>query len=146
VPHTGLAKCRPDKDFFITAAHQKQEGVSRRTLRRNFGRSGRFFVFGNQADHFEERTMISRIIGGAAVAALVFAAAPASAMKMASCNQKNMDKADAMLMKMPDGENKMMGMQEMTSAKSSMSQKDMAGCQDHMNKAMKMGMMKSKKM
>jgi hypothetical protein len=57
-----------------------------------------------------------------------------------------MDKADAMLMKMPDGENKMMGMQEMTSAKSSMSQKDMAGCQDHMNKAMKMGMMKSKKM
>jgi hypothetical protein len=47
-----------------------------------------------------------------------------------------------MLMKMPDGENKTMGMQEMTSAKSSMSQKDMAGCQDHMNKAMKMGMMK----
>jgi hypothetical protein len=49
------------------------------------------------------------------------------------CNQKNMDKADAMLMKMPDGENKTNGMQEMTSAKSSMSQKDMAGCQDHMN-------------
>jgi hypothetical protein len=44
-------------------------------------------------------------------------------MKMASCNQKNMDKADAVLMKMPDGENKMMGMQEMTSAKSSMSQR-----------------------
>src|SRR6266436_7748948 len=55
-------------------------------------------------------------------------------------------KADAMLMKMPDGENKMMGMQEMTSAKSSMSQKDMAGCKEHMNKAMEMGMMKSKKM
>jgi hypothetical protein len=49
-------------------------------------------------------------------------------------------------MKMPDGENKTMGMQEMTSAKSSMSQKDMAGCKDHMNKAMEMGMMKSKKM
>ncbi len=90
--------------------------------------------------------MISKLVSAAAIAALIFAAAPASAMKMASCNQKNMDKADAMLMKMPDGENKMMGMQEMTSAKSSMSQKDMAGCQDHMNKAMKMGMMKSKKM
>jgi hypothetical protein len=83
-------------------------------------------------------TMISKMIGTAA--------APASAMKMASCTQKNMDKSDAMLMKMPDGENKTMGMQEMTSAKSSMSQKDMAGCQDHLNKAMKMGMMKSKKM
>jgi hypothetical protein len=90
--------------------------------------------------------MISKGVSAAAIAALMFAAAPASAMKMASCNQKNMDKADAMLMKMPDGENKTDGMQEMTSAKSSMSQKDMAGCQDHMNKAMKMGMMKSKKM
>ena len=90
--------------------------------------------------------MISKMIGATVVATLIFAAAPASAMKMASCNQKNMDKADAMLMKMPDGENKTMGMQEMTSAKSSMSQQDMAGCQDHMNKAMKMGMMKSKKM
>ena len=63
--------------------------------------------------------MISKLVSAAAIAALIFAAAPASAMKMASCNQKNMDKADAMLMKMPDGENKMMGMQEMTSAKSS---------------------------
>ena len=90
--------------------------------------------------------MISKMIGATVVATLIFAAAPASAMKMASCNQKNMDKADAMLMKMPDGENKTMGMQEMTSSKSSMSQQDMAGCQDHMNKAMKMGMMKSKKM
>ena len=90
--------------------------------------------------------MISKVVSTAAVAALMFAAAPASAMKMASCNQKSMDKTDAMLMKMPDGENKTNGMQEMTSAKSSMSQKDMAGCQDHMNKAMKIGMMKSKKM
>jgi arginine utilization protein RocB len=88
--------------------------------------------------------MISKVASAAAVAALMFAAVPVSAMKMASCNQKNMD--NAMLMKMPDGENKTNGMQEMTSAKSSMSQKDMAGCQDHMNKAMKMGMMKSKKM
>jgi hypothetical protein len=87
--------------------------------------------------------MISKVASAAAVAALMFAAVPASAMKMASCNQKNMDKTDAMLM---DGENKTNGMQEMTSAKSSMSQKDMAGCQDHMNNAMKMGMMKSKKM
>src|SRR6267142_2654463 len=79
--------------------------------------------------------MISKVVSAAAIAALIFAAAPASAMKMASCNQKSMDKADAMLMKMPDGENKMMGMQEMTSAKSSMSQKDMAGCKEHMNKA-----------
>jgi hypothetical protein len=35
---------------------------------------------------------------------LMFSAAPVSAAKMASCNPTNMDKADAMLMKMPDGE------------------------------------------
>jgi hypothetical protein len=89
---------------------------------------------------------MSKLIGVAAISALMFSAAPVSAAKMASCNPINMDKADAMLMKMPDGENKTMGMQEMTSAKSSMTQQDMAGCQDHLNKAMKMGMMKAKKM
>jgi hypothetical protein len=90
--------------------------------------------------------MVSKIVGATVVAALMFAAAPASAMKMAACTQKNMNKADGMLMKLPDGENKTMGMQEMTSAKSSMSQRDMAGCQEHMNNAMKMGMMKPKTM
>ena len=90
--------------------------------------------------------MISKMVGATVVAAMMFAAVPASAMEMASCTQKNMTKTDAMLMKMPDGENKTMGMQEMNSAKSSMSQKDMAGCADHMNKAMKMGMMKPKTM
>jgi len=57
-----------------------------------------------------------------------------------------MAKADAKIMKMPDGENKTMAMQEMTSAKSSMSQKDMAGCSEHMGAAMKASMMTSKKM
>ena len=46
--------------------------------------------------------MISKLISAAAIAALIFAAAPTSAMKMVSCNQKNMDKADAMLMKMSE--------------------------------------------
>jgi len=57
-----------------------------------------------------------------------------------------MAKADGMMMKMPDGENKAMTMQEMTAAKRSMSQQDMAGCSMHMNKARKMTSMKSKKM
>lgn len=57
-----------------------------------------------------------------------------------------MAKADGTMMKMPEGENKTMAMQEMTAAKSSMSQQDMAGCSMHMNKAMKMTSMKPKKM
>lgn len=91
--------------------------------------------------------MIAKLLGVAVVAGLIFAG-PASAakMKMASCSEASMAKADAKIMKMPDGDNKTMAMQEMTSAKSSMSQQDMTGCSDHMGKAMKSSMMKSKKM
>lgn len=91
--------------------------------------------------------MISKIACVALIVAVTMAAAPASAKsKMMGCSDASMGKADGMVMKMPDGESKTMAMQEMTSAKSSMSQKDMAGCSMHMNKAMKMGMMKPKKM
>jgi hypothetical protein len=88
--------------------------------------------------------MTFRIVAAAAIAAIVFANGSASAAKM-TCTDQNIAKADEMVMKMPDGPNKTAGMQEMTSAKSSMSQKDMAGCQTHMNKAMKMGSTKGKK-
>ena len=90
--------------------------------------------------------MISKIACAALVAAVAMAAVPASAKsKMTGCSDASMAKADGMMMKMPDGENKTMAMQEMTAAKSSMSQKDMAGCSMHMNKAMKMTSMKPKK-
>jgi hypothetical protein len=91
--------------------------------------------------------MISKLTRAVLIAALVMVAIPASAKsKMNGCSEAGMAKADAMTMKMPDGENKTVAMQEMTSAKSSMSQKDMAGCQMHMSKAMKMTCMKPKKM
>jgi hypothetical protein len=91
--------------------------------------------------------MISKLACAAMVAVVTMAAVPASAKsKMMGCSEASMAKADGMMMKMPDGENKTMAMQEMTSAKSSMSQKDMAGCSMHMNKAMKMTSMKPKKM
>ncbi len=91
--------------------------------------------------------MLSKIVCATIIAAATIAAVPASAKsKMTGCSDASIAKADDMMMKMPDGENKTMAMQEMTSAKSSMSQKDMAGCSMHMNKAMKMGMMKPKRM
>ncbi|MEA2941202.1 MAG: hypothetical protein QOD09_1731 [Bradyrhizobium sp.] len=91
--------------------------------------------------------MIIRTACAVAVA-IAMTAVPASAAKpkMAGCTDAGIAKTDAAVMKMPDGENKTMAMQEMTSAKSSMSQKDMAGCSMHMGKAMKMTTMKAKKM
>jgi hypothetical protein len=83
----------------------------------------------------------------AVVTVVLTAGAPAFAKsKMGGCTEAGMGKADGMVMKMPDGENKTMAMQEMTAAKSSMSQQDMAGCSMHMGKAMKMTSMKPKKM
>jgi hypothetical protein len=83
----------------------------------------------------------------AALAAIAITAAPAFAKsKTAGCSTDGMAKADAAVMKMPDGDNKTKAMQEMTSAKSSMSQNDMAGCAMHMSKAMKITAMKPNKM
>ncbi len=91
--------------------------------------------------------MISKLACAAVVAVVTMAAVPASAKsKMMRCSEASLAKADGMMMKMPDGENKTMAMQEMTAAKSSMSQQDMASCSMHMNKAMKMTSMKPKKM
>lgn len=86
--------------------------------------------------------MTKGILTVAAVAAVLFAVAPASA-KM-KCTEANMAKMNDMMMKMPDGENKAMCMKEMTMAQDSMGMKKMGDCSMHMSKAMKMGMMKSK--
>ncbi len=85
--------------------------------------------------------MFKGILGIIAVSALL-SLAPASAAKMMKCNSANMMKANEAMDKMPDGEKKSMGMQEMTMAKEMMDKKDMKGCKMHMNKAMKMGMSK----
>ena len=90
--------------------------------------------------------MIIRIACAAALAIAMTAAPAAAKSKTSGCTDDGIAKADAAVMKMPDGANKTAAMQEMTSAKSSMSQKDMAGCSMHMSKAIKMTAMKPKKM
>ena len=88
-----------------------------------------------------------KFIGTFTVTALL-AATPALAAKLTSptCTNDEMAKADAAVMRMQDGDNKTKAMQEMTTAKSSMSQQDMAGCATHMKAAMKMTTLKPKKM
>jgi hypothetical protein len=87
--------------------------------------------------------MTKGILTMAAVTAVLFSITPASAKGM-KCTEANMAKGNDMMMKMPDGENKTMGMKEMTMAQDSMGMKKMGDCSMHMSKAMKMGMMKSK--
>jgi hypothetical protein len=82
----------------------------------------------------------------AATALLAASPALAAKSKSSTCTNDGMAKADAAVMQMPDGDNKTKAMQEMTAAKSSMTQQDMAGCATHMSAAMKMTAMKPKKM
>jgi phosphopantothenate synthetase len=89
--------------------------------------------------------MIAKIACAAAVAIALTASPAAAKSKPGACSDDGIAKADAAVMKMPDGDNKTAAMQEMTSAKASMTQKDLAGCATHMSKAMKMRAMKGKK-
>jgi hypothetical protein len=54
------------------------------------------------------------------------------------CTETNMAKGASMMMGMPEGEKKSMGMKEMGMAMERMEKKDMAGCKEHMNKGMRM--------
>ena len=78
----------------------------------------------------------------AATLAAAFAVTPASA-KMMTCSGDGMMKVSSMAGMMADGPNKMMMAKEVGMANTSMSKGDMRGCNMHLMKAQKMGMMKS---
>lgn len=78
----------------------------------------------------------------AATLAAAFAITPASA-KMMTCSGDGMMKVNNMTGMMADGPNKMMMNKEIGMANTSLSKGDMGGCNMHLMKAQKMGMMKS---
>ncbi len=77
----------------------------------------------------------------AAIAAIAFAAAPASAAKMhaAGCSGDSIAKAEATVDAMPDTDtNKQMGYKEMTDANEALVSGKMGECAMHLNKVMHM--------
>jgi len=95
-------------------------------------------------DLFEgESNMSKKLLGVAAMAAVVFAVAPASAAKMmAGCSGDNLMKVETMVEAMPDGETKMMGWKEITAAQAALLDGHMAVCGAHLSRAAHAGMMK----
>jgi hypothetical protein len=86
---------------------------------------------------------MKNLIALAAIATSVaFAVSPASAAKMMTCSGDGPMKVTNMTSAMADGPNKMMMMKEIGMANTSMSKSDMRGCNMHLMKAQKMGMMK----
>jgi hypothetical protein len=88
--------------------------------------------------------MMKKLIGAAAVAAIVLAVAPASAARMHSgCTSANLEKTETMVEGMSDADaNKSMAYKEITDAQGAMLSGKMGACAMHLSKAMHAGMMK----
>jgi hypothetical protein len=95
-------------------------------------------------DLFEgESNMIKKLLGAAAMAAVVFAVAPASAAKMmVGCSGSNLEKVETSVEALPDGQTKYMGFKEITAAQAALLDGHMAQCGEHLNRAAHASMMK----
>src|SRR6195952_894081 len=94
-------------------------------------------------DLFEqESNMSNKLLGAAAMAAMILAVAPASAAKMGGCSGENLAKTESMIDTMADGEGKMAAQREIAQAQDAMLNGKMGVCAMHLNKAMHAGIMK----
>jgi hypothetical protein len=94
-------------------------------------------------DLFEqESNMSNKLLGAAAIAALILAVAPASAAKMGGCSGENLTKTESMIEAMADGEGKMAAQKEIAQAQDAMLTGKMGACAAHLSKAMHAGMTK----
>jgi hypothetical protein len=80
--------------------------------------------------------MINKLLGAAAMAAVILAVAPASAAKMGGCSGENLTKTEAMIESMPDGDGKGAAQKEVALAQSAMLDGKMGACGAHLIKAM----------
>lgn len=83
-----------------------------------------------------ESNMINKLLGAAAMAAVVFAVVPASAAKMGGCSADNLSKTESMIEAMADGPGKMTAQKEVAQAQDSMLSGKMGACAAHLSKAM----------
>ena len=84
--------------------------------------------------------MINKLLGAAAMAAILCSTLPASAA--GGCSGANLTKTEAMVDTMADGPGRMMAQKEVAAAQTAMLDGKMGACAMHLNKAMHPGMMK----
>jgi hypothetical protein len=89
-----------------------------------------------------ESNMINKLLGAAAMAAVIYSAVPASAAKMGGCSGENLSKTESMIENMADGDGKVMAQKEVAQAQDAMLGGKMGVCAMHLSKAMHVGMMK----
>ena len=84
--------------------------------------------------------MTNHLFGAAVLAAVVSIAVPAHAAKMGGCSSPNLEKTEAMVENMADGDGKITAQKEMALAQDAMLNGKMGACGMHLNKAMHVGM------
>jgi hypothetical protein len=86
--------------------------------------------------------MINKLLGVAAMAAMIYSTVPASAAHLAGCSGENLTKTESAIEVMADGEGKTMAQKEVALAQTAMLDGKMGACGVHLNKAMHAGMTK----
>jgi hypothetical protein len=86
--------------------------------------------------------MSNKLLGAAAMAALLLAVQPAFAAKMGGCSGENLTKTESAIEAMADGEGKMTAQKEIAQAQDAMLNGKMGACATHLGKAMHAGMAK----
>ena len=89
-----------------------------------------------------ESNMLKKLLGAAAMAAVICATVPASAASMGGCSGGNLTKTESMVEDMADGDGKAMAQKEIAMAQAAMLDGKMGACAAHLSKAMHAGMMK----
>jgi hypothetical protein len=79
---------------------------------------------------------MKKLLGAAAMAAVVLAVAPASAARLQGCSGSNMMKTETNVEAMADGDAKWVAFKEMTDAQTAMLGGKMNVCAAHLTKAM----------
>jgi hypothetical protein len=83
--------------------------------------------------------MLNKLLGAAAMAAVVYAVVPATAAKMAGCSGDNLAKTESAIEAMADGEGKIAAQKEVAQAQDAMLSGKMGACAAHLSKAMHVG-------
>lgn len=86
--------------------------------------------------------MLNKLLGAAAMAAIICSTVPASAANLESCNGGNLSKTESMIESMADGQGKSMAQKEVAQAQTAMLDGKMKVCAQHLGNAMHVGMMK----
>jgi hypothetical protein len=87
----------------------------------------------------KESDMINKLLGAAAMAALIYPTVPASAARVAGCSGGNLEKTESAVEVMADGPGKIVAQREIAQAQDALLTGKMGACAMHLSRAMHPG-------